>query len=83
MIGLLRFYCSYLIFYFIYCYKNYISNLIQHTSIECTTTDDNMFQCNDGSCVPIAKYCDFKPDCEDSSDEYMCGKYQGPYECVV
>ena len=41
-----------------------------------TECDYDMYQCVDKTqCIPLAKYCDFRLDCEDGSDEYLCGKY--------
>ncbi|XP_055957690.1 MAM and LDL-receptor class A domain-containing protein 1-like [Patella vulgata] len=41
------------------------------TTNSCPT---NQFQCKDGSaCLPMAYVCDFNPECDDSSDEHMCG----------
>ncbi|KAK2157989.1 hypothetical protein LSH36_179g02007 [Paralvinella palmiformis] len=31
------------------------------------------FRCNNGRCISISLYCDFRMDCEDGSDEEFCG----------
>lgn len=33
---------------------------------------DTQFTCNDGSCIPLIKKCDYVFDCEDNSDEFNC-----------
>ena len=32
------------------------------------------YQCESGECISWSLYCDFKDDCSDGSDEFMCGK---------
>ncbi|XP_022096511.1 MAM and LDL-receptor class A domain-containing protein 1-like isoform X2 [Acanthaster planci] len=47
-----------------------LPNHIKPTSHpDCGTSQ---FRCSDGSCIDQALYCDFKPDCPDSSDERLC-----------
>lgn len=36
---------------------------------------EGAYNCFDGSCVPLEKYCDGKYDCKDGSDENFCSKY--------
>ena len=33
------------------------------------------FQCNDGPCIDISKYCNFMLDCPSGDDEENCGIY--------
>ena len=43
-----------------------------------STSDDNpkyLFTCKDGTHISSSFVCDFKPDCEDNSDEEFCGKW--------
>ena len=37
------------------------------------TCGASKFQCADGSCIDLIRYCDFTKDCHDGSDEAMCG----------
>ncbi|XP_037801847.1 gamma-aminobutyric acid receptor subunit rho-2-like [Penaeus monodon] len=37
-----------------------------------TTCSQGNFTCDDGSCVPMARRCDFQADCPDESDESKC-----------
>ena len=39
---------------------------------ECGT---NMFECEDGECIPVTLRCDFRSDCADASDEEDCRTY--------
>ena len=40
-----------------------------------TRCSDGQYQCFDGSCIDLSKFCDFQNDCPDNSDEYLCCKY--------
>ena len=48
--------------------------------IPCTSDE---FTCNDGSCVPLFKICNFIFDCDDASDEEQCPNMYNFEDCSV
>ena len=35
---------------------------------------EDEYQCFDGQCIPVSRFCDLNRDCADSSDEHNCGE---------
>ena len=63
----------------------HIHNIYQNQSFcqtECSIKKHNclcglhFWQCEDGGCIEISKYCDYQTDCQDSSDEDKCSHPQ-------
>ena len=50
------------------------------THAPCT---DMEFQCNDGTCIPDYKVCNFNVDCDDGSDEQECPSFYDFEECSI
>ena len=39
---------------------------------KCEVGDSLQFQCKSGECIPMTRFCDFRTDCKDGSDENNC-----------
>ena len=51
-----------------------VSNMSCYTMCTSDTCVCNLlyYQCTKGGCIPLSKFCDSVPDCEDKSDEILC-----------
>ena len=44
----------------------------------CPCSENDMFKCTQGPCIPNAERCNSQPDCIDASDEKDCDKKECP-----